>query len=308
MYLIIGTKAEKKRRLYRSVMWLDTMMSMTKKRKIILFSFGAVTLFVAGILVFIMGHIQTKAEVRVESNIESDVYLNNVLVGVTPFTHETVAVKSFLKIVPHEKNKDYLPYETALSLTPQTKTIVRHNFNDVISNATTQIISLKNERENSSPITIITNPESAYVFVNNEYLGTSPLRIEKPPATYSVQVMHTGFQAMQVTLKSALGYNLTAFLDLAVQSPVGSDTGKSVPLDRQQPSDRVVTILKTPTGYVRVHESPKESSQEISRAILGREYPFEGYSPLKDWTQINLNASESGWILTRYATVSASTK
>ncbi len=260
----------------------------------------------AVILVFIIGISQTKAELRVESNVESDVYVNGEHIGVTPLTHETLATKTLLKVVPHEKNSDYLPYETALSLTPQTKTIVRHNFSSAFSGTTTQIMSLKNESKNSSPITIVTNPESAYVFVNNEYMGTSPLRIEKPPSTYSVQVMHTGFQAMQVTLKSVLGYNLTAFLDLAAQPDVDRNTNQSA--SRAQQGTSIVTILKTPTGYVRVHESPQESAQEISRAIIGREYQFEAYSPLKDWIEINLNASESGWILTKYATVSASTR
>jgi hypothetical protein len=117
--------------------------------------------------------------------------------------------------------------------------------------------------------------------------------------------MHTGFQAMHLTLKNSNSYNLTAFLDLAKQSPNSPSLLASKPSSNQiDASTVVVTILKTPTGYLRVHEKPIESSSEISRAFVGREYPFEAFSPLKDWIEINLNASQSGWILSRYATTS----
>ncbi len=266
-------------------------------KKVTLLFFALVAVLIAGILVFIMGHIQTKAEVRVEADPDSDVYVDGKLLGVTPQTFETDDMSPTIKIVP-KNNSNYLPYETALSLTPQTKTIVRRKFNSVIVNSTTEILSFQKDTKNVSPMTIVTNPESAYVFINNEYVGTSPLRVQKPVSTYSVQVMHTGFQSMHLTLKNADSYNLTAYLDLAKQS-------LTIPVNVTQNNEsRSVTITGTPTGYLRIHESPNESAAEISRTVVGREYPFEDYSPLHDWVEINLNASQSGWLLSRYATVS----
>lgn len=277
-------------------------MKLVNKRFRLLFSIGVLLIFIAGILVFIMGHNQPKAEIRFEAEPQSDIYVDGKLIGVTPKNYETNVMKPTVLLIPHDRHGEYLPYETALSLTPQTKTIVRRNFNIPIANSTTQILSFVKNNENGAPLTIITNPESAYIFINNEYVGTSPLRIVKPVGTYSVQVMFTGYQAINVSLKNSDGYNLVAYLDLANQ-PLHTVPTQVAPVAEGNQSP-TVTILKTPTGYLRVHESPTPSGAEIARALVGREYPFKEYSPLKNWIEINLNASQSGWILSQYATVS----
>ncbi|GEM_PF-1346945 len=271
------------------------MQTVLKKRNRILLLSASAAVILTVILVIIIGQNRTKAEVRIESEPDADVYINGKHVGVTPVTYESEILKPILKVVPKDKSIGHLPYETALSLTPQTKTIVRRKFNVNAALSTTQVLALKKSPFNEAFINIVTNPESAAIFINNEYAGNSPLHISKPAQTYSIQLVHDGYQALHLSLKAITGYEVTAYVDL----------GKMEPKDVKAPNrTQVVTILTTPTGFLNVHEGPQENSPQIARIAPGREYPFEGYSAKSDWLQILLNASQSGWVSSRYATVS----
>ena len=72
-----------------------------------------------------------------------------------------------IKITPNSSSSGYLPYETSLSLTPHTKIVVRRKFNVNPKLSTTQILSFKKNATNEAPITIVSNPAEAHVFIYN---------------------------------------------------------------------------------------------------------------------------------------------
>lgn len=259
-----------------------------------LLSVLALLILGAVIRVIIIGQTNAKALIRVESEPEATVYVNGDRIGSTPIEYEVQPRTATIKIVPNAQSDTYLPYETSLSLTPHTKIVVRRKFNVVPKLSSTQIIGFRNNATNEAPMTIVTNPAEAHIFIDNMFVGTSPLKVVRPSGAYSVQITKEGFTAQSFSLRNEEGFDVSAAIDLA-----------SAPLEiTPQAPTAQATILNTPTGYLRAHTSPAESSPEIARLNVGRQYPLKSFNEKKDWLEIALNASESGWIAARYATVS----
>lgn len=260
--------------------------------------FGGITVFfVAVILIIIMGYGNKKAMIRVESEPESGVWVDGTYVGSTPVEHEVDASDATLKVVPKDNSSGYLPYETRLSLTPHTKTIVRRFFNVNPELSSNQILSFKKTVTNEPFLTIVTNPTSAQIFIDNAYVGTSPLKVRQSIAAHEVLVIKEGYRAVNIQLKGVATYETIASLDLP-REDVKAELSVSKPT-------QFVTILDTPTGFLNVRENPTLLAKDIARVSPGREYPLKGYTEKKDWLEIKLNASQSGWIKTQFATVSA---
>ncbi len=247
----------------------------------------------AVISIIIIGQNEAQALVRVESEPKAAVYVDARRIGSTPLEYELAAGTATIKIVPEDSKAGYLPYETQLSLTPHTKVIVRHKFADQPQLESNQIISFQKNATKDALMTVITNPSESKVFMDNMYVGTSPLEIVRPNGVYALQVIKEGFSAVSFQIQNAEGYNAIAAVDLPRQSAVMKAALQRSPIG-------TATILPTPTGFLFVRISPQESAQELARVSPGREYPLFGKNAQKDWLEIGLNASESGWIKAQY--------
>ena len=242
--------------------------------------------------VIIIGRKTNKALIRVESNEEAAVYIDNERIGITPVEYESEEHEVEIKIVPKNQSNTLLPYETQVSLTPHTKTIVRHKFYEQSSRDSTQILSFVEFATKSAPIAVVTNPAGAKVFIDNSYVGTSPLQVTHEEGAYSVVALKEGFSSVSFQIQNKRGYLLTAFLALPKES--SNSTAK------EPETLGIGTVLSTGYGYLSVKESPKDTAHEIARIFAGRDYLLEEFDVTKIWAKIRLNASESGWVKASY--------
>lgn len=226
--------------------------------------------------------------VRFETSPESDVYVNGVAIGKTPTEYITDKSELNIKLSPLGTTP-HLPYETTLSLTPQTKVIVRRNFFEDIDKSTTQIISLVKYRGKGSPISIITNPGSARIYIDNKYAGSSPLRSDSyEVGIHEVRIEVEGYAETIYEIQTASGYEVVAYTELPRQMETELSLAK----------DATITTANSSQGYVNVHRDASMLSPQVARVNVGREYLL--LESKDDWVKISLNASESGWLLKRY--------
>ena len=110
-------------------------------------------------------------KVTINSNPRSAVTIDSVYFGLTPITIDTLSVGTHNLVLTAEK---YTPLEQEINIEEE--------------NETTYYLQLTH----SCIATIITDMEGDQVYVNKEFVGKSPVTIERPFGTYSVYILRPG--------------------------------------------------------------------------------------------------------------------
>lgn len=263
---------------------------MMKRKKLTLLLLLAVLLGIFAVIIVIIIGTNRKSKLVFESNKEALVFVDGVQVGVTPVEYETnlrqVSFQYRLQNMD-SNNSTPTPYGDTLSLTPRTKSIVRHNFGDDLNTSSTQVMQLVPYRPFGKRIIVTSDPTNSDVFNQGVYLGSTPLLLEAKNDKYELEVRSLGFVSQVISLSPQLGYDLLFHANLAVQI--------EEPVNEQK---KFVVVKKNPLGFVRVRLSPSPYADEVARVESGKEYELLGLTDEDRWTHIQLNEGQSGWILT----------
>lgn len=262
---------------------------MMKRKKLTLLLLLAVLLGIFAVIIVIIIGNNRKSKLVFESNIEALVFVDGVQIGVTPVEYETN-----LRQVSYEMKSQNLsssattppPHADTLSLTPRTKTIVRHNFGDDIGSSSSQMMQLIPFRPFGRRILVTSDPTNSSVFNQGIFLGSTPLLFEAKSDEYELEVRSAGFANQTARLSPQVGFDLLVHLNLSIQNT------EVLPQEK-----KYVLVKNNPLGYVRVRTSPSPYSDEIARVESGKEYELLGLTDEDRWTQIKLNDAQSGWIL-----------
>jgi hypothetical protein len=263
-----------------------------------------------------------KGALQVTSSPESKVYLNDKYLGQTPLckceANEMITAGDYtIRMVPTDNTLQ--EFQEKITISEGVLTVVDRKFGkDSLSEGS--IISLSPIIDkNKTQLVIATFPEGASVSLDNNPIGTAPLSQDNPTESdHMVTISKTGYKDKTIRVRTPKGYKLTVAVYLGISdalagispTPVpstapsidllaGSATPSKSPLDKSNSEVTKITILNTPTGFLRVRGDNSQDSAEI-----GRVNPGESYSLLDEkdgWFKIKLESGQTGWVSAQYA-------
>lgn len=234
-----------------------------------------------------------KAGVRVESNKAAKVFLNGQEKGSTPFQDDSLKPGDYLISLKDETaatNSSSLFWEGYAKLNEGTLTIVIRDLAEKPEASSGEIISLEKGRG----ALITSSPSGAEVIVDGQLSGRTPLNLpDLVEGEHQFILSKENFLKRSIRSKVINGLSLNLSVDLAISEP---DLTK-LPTTAITSSQEVI-IKSTPTGFLRVRETPRASGKEI-----GQVKPKETYILLEElpgWARIRLKDSKEGWVSSAY--------
>lgn len=253
-------------------------------------------------IIFFLDKKTGKGALQITSIPKSNVYLDNILIGTTPFcacdSAQMLAIgEHSVKLVPSEG--DFVPFEEKITINKSTLTAVDRTFSGNGSEGSiTSLIPLNDKNEVEIMVTSL--PDKANVFLDNNPVGETPLLLKQvSQSDHDLKVTKDGYKDKSLKIKTASGYELSSMFYLGVNTdlsvPQAASSGASPVVT---PSSSSVLILNTPTGFLRVRKEGAIDSAEIGRVKPGETY--ELIEEKDNWFEIKF-ASASGWISSQYA-------
>lgn len=280
--------------------------------KKVLFILGliAITVGIFILIVWFLTKDSGRGALQVTSSPKSKVYLDGELIGETPLcmcdADNTVSTGSHtIKLIPDSGN--FLPFEEKITISPSVLTVVDRTFGEGAFSSGS-VISLAPISDNKdAQLSIVTFPDKTLLTLDNSNTpsGTSPLLLKNlTESDHELKISKEGYLDKVLRIRTANGYRLEAVVTLSVAPDTGSDSAVlNIPLAPEEAetatSSAKVTILDTPTGFLRVREDATTSSKELGRVSPGKKY--ELLDEKNGWYQIKTEDDITGWISGRYA-------
>jgi hypothetical protein len=259
-------------------------------------------LFFFGIL-FFMSRKTGKGALQVTSIPESKIYLDNKLIGTTPFCAcdlaQMLSVGDYvIKLVPVAGN--FMPFEEKITINKITLTVVDKTFADNESGGGNIISLIPLDNNKDVQILVISLPDKANVFLDSNPVGQTPLLLKQvSESDHDLRLTHDGYKDKSIKIKTTLGFKLSAVIYLGVNSDLSATPTASVTPLTVATASASILILDTPTGFLRVRENSSISSPEVSQVKPGDNY--ELISEKEGWFEIKLANGKVGWISSSYA-------
>ncbi len=249
-----------------------------------------------------------KGALQVTSVPESAVYLDGKQIGKTPLCKcepDTMLPTGqyTIKLVP--TNPDLESFEQKITLTQRVLTVVDRTFG-VGATSQGSIISLTPLKDKKArELLVLSFPDKATILLDNTPSGDSPLRLKQvTESDHEIKVSKDGYKDKILRIRTVTGYQLEAVVFLGVNPNLATPSAtptptSSTPLTPTVTPSAKVTILETPTGFLRVRDSASVSGLEVARVNPGEIYDL--LTEQTGWFEIRLTDGKTGWISSQYA-------
>jgi hypothetical protein len=254
-------------------------------------------------ILFFLDRKTGKGALQVTSVPKSNVYLNDKLVGITPFCacdlKQMLSVGDYaIKLVPAEGGNG--SFEEKISINKSTLTVVDRTFanNGSSEGSIINLIPLNDKKD--IQISVVSLPDSANVFLDSNPVGITPLLLKQVgESDHDIRITKDGYKDKSLKIKTTSGFKLTSFVFLGINADLSvSQTALSSSLPTATSSASIL-ILNTPTGFLRVREGNSINSSEITRVTPGES--FKLISEKEGWFEIKLTDGKTGWVSSLYA-------
>ena len=257
---------------------------------------------VCAVLIFLTSLDKPKGALQVTANIKSKVYLDGSIIGETPLCK--CDLKDMITIGDHNirlvpETGSFEPFEQKITISSKVLTVVDRNFADIgIANASLiSLIPISDKKD--AQISVVSFPDSVQVYLDNNLVGQSPVLLKHiTDSEHELKLSKEGYKEKVVRIKTILGYQLEALVFLGIDPKVASSSVALVATASASLQAKV-TILSTPTGFLRVRQEASLGSIEIGQVKPGESY--ELVDERTGWYQIKLTNSQKGWISSQYA-------
>ena len=262
--------------------------------------FLGVLIIFAGVVLFLNQN-SGKGALQVTSAPQSQVYLNGQLIGTTPLCKcdpkDVIPIGNYrITLIPKEGNSK--PYDEQITINKSTLTVVDRTFGESESGSVITLTPLSNKKD--TELMVISFPDKTNVFLDNNQKGITPVLLKDViESDHELKLTKEGYLDKTLRIRTALGFRLKSIVFLSVNPSIAS-TSSQTPLSTPQvPKVEKVTVLDTPTGFLRVREDSSITSSEIGR--VSPEDSLELVTEKEGWFQIKMKDGKTGWISSQYA-------
>lgn len=249
-----------------------------------------------------------KGALQVTSAPQSKVYLNNKLVGTTPLckctTNDMIGTGEYtIKIVP--TSGSFNEFQEKITISKSILTVVDRKFGAGASSEGSIITLEPLKGSNDRQLLVTSIPDNVEVLLDNNSSGYTPLLIKNiTDSDHELTLKKSGYVDKKVRIRTPSGYKLVASVYLGVddEGAVGvtpTPTKAASPSATPTPAVSKVTILQTPTGFLRVRASNSVASAAVGQVLPGQ--TFDLVSESDGWYEIKLPTGTLGWVSSQYA-------
>lgn len=250
---------------------------------------------------------QTKgvSGLRVAALPGASVFLNDQLVGKTPYDQRHPSGSYTLKLIPEDSSGSVSSWQGSVTLVPSLLTYVNRDLgpSEVMSGG--EVLTLEKLPANEAQVAVFSTPDASVVLLDGQEKGVTPLLLrDVVPGEHDVAVNAPGFIGRTVRTQVTAGYKLSVQFQLAmsenpVPTPEATSSATTGGSRVETSSGSTVTIKDTPTGFLRVRSSPSTSSTEVAQVKPGEKFPL--VEEQDGWYKITYAEGKDGWVSGRYA-------
>lgn len=255
-----------------------------------------------------------KGALQVTASPASKVYLDDTYIGQTPLckcqVSDMIAPGNYtIRLTPLDNSLQ--SFQEQIGISQGVLTVVDRKFGGN-GQSEGSIISLSPLTDKTqSELLVVSFPQGAQVSLDDQNIGSTPLLYNSPTESdHDLKISKEGYNEKEIRIRTPVGYKLTvaAYLStsttsLTIPTPgtamSGSLEPSGAPSDATPTPVNRVTILTTPTGFLRVRESPSLGASEVGEVTPGDTYELVDVQ--SGWFEIKMNNGTLGWISSQYA-------
>lgn len=250
---------------------------------------------------------------KVVSTPGASVFLNEQLLGKTPYETKYPAGEYTLKIIPDEAGSGVTSWQGSVKLEPSFLTFVSRDLgtSELLSGG--ELVTLEKMEGGEAQIAVFSTPDGATVLLDGQEKGVSPTMLRDVlPGEHDVAVSAVGFVGRTVRVQATSGYKVVVNFQLALvkeqelpaSPPVDGSSGATATSSGSTSTSGALTppyvkIKDTPTGFLRVRSSASTAASEVAQIKPGETFPF--LEEQEGWYKISYAQGKEGWISGRYA-------
>ncbi len=239
-----------------------------------------------------------KAGILIESTPTALVFIAGEQVGRTPYETTLIPTEVVVRLIP-ESPSPLSPYEVKVKLESGIRTVIRRDFGETDYTSAGEVISFTKIGSKETSLSVVTNPDSAQVFLDGQPKGVSPTKMNVSPGEHQLAIQAQGYLERTVRVKAINGYWLTVAVDLAES---GEEKENLVFPEDEGGRTQEVKILETGTGFLRVRKEPTTASAEIGQVKPGEVCELLEEDEETGWYKIKITDELEGWVTNEYAT------
>lgn len=252
---------------------------------------------------FIFSRAPEIAGLKVNSTPAADIFLDDKLIGKTPYEDKYKIGEYISKLIPQGSDSSSFAWQGKITLNPNVLTYVNRDLGQSELTSSGEILTLERISQNEAQLNVFTTPDAATILLDGIERGVSPLFLaDLSPGEHDVAAVSAGFIGRTVRVQLTSGYKLVINFQLALAKQEGIGSGEITPTPGttiELPQGKPYVIIKeTETGFLRVRSGPSKSATETAQIKPGDKYPL--LEEQEGWYKISYDGKE-GWIASRYA-------
>lgn len=251
-----------------------------------------------------------KGALQVTSAPESKVYLNDQYIGQTPLckceaSNMLPTGDYTIRLVPDDKSLS--EFQEKITISEAVLTVVDRKFGKQALSEGSVISLTPLDDKKKTELLVVSFPQGANVFLDNNPIGQTPLSFKNPTESdHAIKVKKDGYNEKSVRIRTPAGFKLTVAVYLSTNAQ--NAAAQPTPTAAISPSAAVtpsaapvakVTILETPTGFLRVRATASVNGNEIARVNPGE--VLDVVEEADGWYLIRLSDGMQGWVSAQYA-------
>lgn len=234
----------------------------------------------------------------------SDVYLNGKLVGKTPLCKcegkdRLLAGDYTVRLVPLAGD-NLFPYEEHITITKGILTVVDRTLG-AGEFSTGSVITLSPLADPKAIQLFVSSfPSRVDVTLDGNSVGATPILLKQlTDSDHELVLTKDGYNSKKVHVHTVAGYQLKALITLGLVAQNATEAANLQNASLTPAQKATITILDTPTGFLRVRAEPSLSASETAQVKPGDTFDFVDQQD--GWYEVKLSDGSIGWISTQYA-------
>lgn len=245
--------------------------------------------------------------IKVASNPPASIFLNEQLIGKTPFESKYAPGEYTLKLIPDEAGGMATSWQGNVKLEPSFLTFVARDLGPSELMSGGEMVALEPLSGNEAQIAVFSLPDAASILLDGQEKGISPIVLRDVlPGEHDVAATAPGFVSRTVRVQATSGYKVIVQFQLALVKEPEATSAAAPATEAPAQAPRAeglappyVIINDTPTGFLRVRSSASTAATELIQIKPGEKYPF--IEEQSGWYKIRYAEGKEGWISGRYA-------
>jgi hypothetical protein len=256
------------------------------------------------VLRFVLFRTPTVSGLKITAQPQVNIFLDDKLVGKTPFENKYASGEYTLKLIPIEDQSfPVSSWQGKIKLNPSVLTFVNRDLGQSELRSGGEILTLDKIPLNETQLNVFSHPDAAKIIIDGIEKGITPLVLDDlEEGEHDVAVTSLGFIGRTQRVQLTSGYKLTVDFQLALsesQEASPSPTIQPESVSEVQIKRPYIVIKETETGFLRVRSGPSKTSTETAQVNPGTKYPF--LEEKEGWYKIIYQEGKEGWISSRYA-------